>query len=458
MNVYNPSFPSAEAHSPKPIYTSFSVRVGKTANRTDTPVSQQIISWLLFWPLLCLVARQVVYFSGPARSAEVYQNGADMAGARGSHYSLYVYLLFLFGFVLAGYQEVWTTVKKNWVIPAMLGIALSSTLWSATPVGTLQMCFAVGLCTLFACYLSARFTTERFMELFILVGAIAALLSVFFAVALPSYGIFQGYGGGAWQGICAHKNALGISMAFLLTPVFFTNSYGQGRKIIYSALLLFLIYKSQSRGAWVDTAGMLLFVAGLNVVRRFRGRELPPLLLLTSTFGIVALLLGIHYWPELAAAMGKDPSMTGRTGIYAEIWRSAMKRPLLGYGFGGFWYAGNPERQRIAISIGWPSIGYAESGFLELVLQMGFVGLGLVVAMMVKATVQGMRLLRSPSYSPRVGWFLTILFLSLLTNIDAGWFMTSNTMDWVLILMACSGLNAEAQRPPVGVGGDSTCY
>ena len=85
------------------------------------------------------------------------------------------------------------------------------------------MCVEVGLCTLFACYLSARYTTERFMQLLIFMGVIAALLSIFFALALPSYGIFQGYAGGAWQGICKHKNALGVSMAFLLTPIFFTN-------------------------------------------------------------------------------------------------------------------------------------------------------------------------------------------------------------------------------------------
>ncbi len=164
----------------------------------------------------------------------------------------------------------------------MLGLAVCSALWSASPQITIQMSIQVGICAFFACYLSTRFTTEHLMQLLIFMGVASALLSIFFALALPAYGVFQGYKGGAWQGICDHKNTLGISMAFLLTPVFFTSAYGRGRKLLYSALLLFLIYKSQSRSAWFDTAGMILFVAWLTLARRIRARELAPIVLTTA--------------------------------------------------------------------------------------------------------------------------------------------------------------------------------
>ena len=138
--------------------------------------------------------------------------------------------------------------------------------------------------------------------------------------------------------------------------------------------------------------------------------------------------------------------MSGRTEIYAEVLRSIMKHPVLGYGFGAFWYPGNPEFQRISLALRWPNVGYAENGILELALQTGLLGVGIVVAMIARAGIQGMRLLRSPQYTPRVGWFLTVLFLAALTNIDAGWFMTSDTLDWVLILVSCIGMNEEVSR------------
>ena len=441
MTVYNSGWRLAEAHSSQSVSAPFALRFSKLENSADTPVSQQVLSWLLFWPILTLIARRAVYFSGPAATAAGYQSGADMGAARGSHYTLYVYLLFLLGFVLVGYRQVWVVVKRNLLIPAMLALAVCSALWSGSPVITLQMCIQVGLCTLFACYLSARCTTERLMQLLIFMGVAAALLSILFALVLPTYGIFQGYAGGAWQGICDHKNTLGISMAFLLSPVFFTKAYSRGRKLIYSALLLFLVYKCQSRGAWAYTAGMLLFVAWLSLVRRLRDRELKLVILLSVTGGIAIAALGIGFWPVLAAYLGKDPTMTGRTEIYPEIWRSILKHPIWGYGFGGFW--GSAESHRVSLAVGWPNIGYAENGILELALQTGFVGVGLLVAFIGKAFVHGLRLLRSPQYSPRIGWFLTILFLALLTNIDEGWFMTSDTLDWVLIVISCIGINKE---------------
>jgi exopolysaccharide production protein ExoQ len=409
--------------------------------RAETPVSQQVVTWLLFWPLLSLIARQAVYFAGPARTASAYQNGAAMGGPGGSHLTLIVNLLFLLGFGLAGYRETLSILKRNAVIPAMLALAVCSALWSASAQITIQMSIQVGLCALFACYLSTRFTTEHLMQLLIFMGVASALLSIFFALALPAYGVFQGYEGGAWQGICDHKNTLGISMAFLLTPVFFTSSYGRGRRLLYGALLLFLIYKSQSRSAWFDTAAMIFFVAWLNLARRIRVRELAPIVLTTAIIGVTAVVLGSHFWPMLTASVGKDPTMTGRSEIYTEVWRSILKRPVLGYGFGAFWYSGNYESQRIGLAIRWPNIGYAESGILDLALQTGLLGVGLLILMIGNAAGQGIRLLRSPHYSPKIGWFLTIIFLALLTNIDAGWFMTINTLDWVLILVACIGMN-----------------
>lgn len=211
-------------------------------------------------------------------------------------------------------------------------------------------------------------------------------------------------------------------------------------------MLIFLIYKSQSRSAWFDTAGVLLFVGWLGLVRRVRARELPSILLITATMGVVIILLGLHFWPMLTTSMGKDPTMTGREGIYIEVWRSILKHPVLGYGFGAFWYGGNFESHRIGLAIRWPNIGYAENGLMELALQSGLLGVGLVLAMIARTIGRGIFLLRSRHYSPRVAWYLTILFLVGLTNIDAGWFMTLSTLDWVLILVSCIGMNQEMRR------------
>ena len=443
MSTFQSKWQLAQAHG-SPAASALPVSRAKRIRETaEVPVSQQLLTWLLFWTMLSLLARQPVYVSGPAKTAAAYQNGYAGGLTRGTHIFLYLHLILFFAFVIVGYDKVWDVVKKNLAIPAMLILAVISSKWSASMQITLQMCIEVGLCTLFACYLSARYTAERLMELLIFMGVVFGLLNILFAIALPSYGIFQGYGGSAWQGICNHKNTLGISSAYLLTPVFFTTTYSRGRKIAYAALLVFLIYMSQSRGAWGCAVGILLFVGWTYLIRRVTSRELTLVLVVSSIIAISLVVSAIYFWPQLAILLGKDSSMTGRTQIYHEVWLTILKRPWLGYGFGGFWFPGSLESQRIGLAIGWPGIGYAENGILELALQIGFIGTALVLGFMARAFAQGIRLLRSPRYSPRIGWFLTILALAAFTNIDAGWFMTTDTLDWVLIVFACVALNEE---------------
>jgi O-antigen ligase len=77
--------------------------------------------------------------------------------------------------------------------------------------------------------------------------------------------------------------------------------------------------------------------------------------------------------------LGKDRSLTGRT----EIWRYAVaaigERPILGWGFAGFWSTLNPVAEQIRGAIkgdNWwtPGIPNAHNGMLEFLLEIGVVG------------------------------------------------------------------------------------
>jgi exopolysaccharide production protein ExoQ len=413
---------------------------------TAPPVWQQVSTWLLFWPLLCLIARQAPYLSGPARDTFAYQNAALTSGAHASNYLGLLSDAIFAALALANYNAMKRVLADNRLILAALLLPFASCLWSSSVKVSLQMSIAVSSCSLFACYLTQRFTPQALMKLLMFMGLVSALLSTLFAVALPSYGIFVGYQGGAWQGITDHKNTLGLTMAFLLLPTFFVDGLSRNRKLLYASLLLFLIYKSQSRGAWLDTAAVLALIAGLSLARRLRRQDLLFALSGTLVFTLLLATFLITYGSALMAGMGKDPTMSGRTGIYAEVWHSILKHPLLGYGLGAFWSQTSPEAYRIRIAIGWMTIGYSESGILEVALQFGLLGIVLLCLLVGRALRQAIRLLRSPFYTPQTGWYLSILALLALSNVDAGWFFTVNTLDWVLLLVACIGINRESQR------------
>jgi exopolysaccharide production protein ExoQ len=68
------------------------------------------------------------------------------------------------------------------------------------------------------------------------------------------------------------------------------------------------------------------------------------------------------------SAVGRDATLTGRTAIWASLLPIAMQRPFLGRGFGGFWTTST----RTAFAT------HAHSGYLEVLLGLGFLGLLIV--------------------------------------------------------------------------------
>jgi O-antigen ligase len=307
--------------------------------------------------------------------------------------------------------------------------------------GTIELAMS----TFFAIYLYEAFTTESLMDLWIFAGTIAALSSLALIIFLPQYGITQISGLGEWRGITSHKNTMGVNMTYLLAPVLFARVRPWFR-IVYSCVLIFLAVMSKSREAWFICLATLLFVSWLYLYRRLRDKERLLLLVGTAIILVSIVSVALINFDALMIGIGKDPSMTGRTDIYAATLESLKKRPLQGYGFEAFWTPLNRESMVVALTIHWMAIGYAENGVLETALQVGCIGIFLAFLMFAKGVKQGVRLIRSGLYSPRVGWFLTLLFIEVITNIEAGAVLTPSNLSWMMTIIACVGLADEARR------------
>jgi O-antigen ligase len=407
------------------------------------PVYKYLHIWILLLPILYLAANgqlSITNFGG--NNGAMTQNGALLRTAQGIRPQIVLYFLAMPAYALFGYRSILRVALANRLVLLAPAFAALSVLWSAVPLLTLRAAFELAMTTWFAFYLSERFSTERLMKILILAGVVAAFLSLALVVFLPGAGIYHRDGSGAWQGICSHKNFLGVAMAFLLTPIFYTRAKLLN-KAIYIGLLLFLIVMSQSRGAWFITAGMLSLVVWIRLFRRLKKHE-KFLTTLVSVLIVVGLVsLGIAYLDPVMRWIGKDPTMTGRTDIYIAVLKSIMKSPAIGYGFGAFWFGLNPESNNIALEVHWPSIGYAENGLLEMWLQLGAIGLLLILIPVVRGVQQCLSLLRSPFYNPRVGWFTTILFLELVSNIEAGAVLAPVTLNWTLTIIAVVGIAKE---------------
>jgi O-antigen ligase len=93
---------------------------------------------------------------------------------------------------------------------------------------------------------------------------------------------------------------------------------------------------------------------------------------------VLVLALGNAFLPELKSAVNlgrvdaTEGSLNGRAGVWDEISKYASQRPVLGYGFGGFWTPAHISEISKEEKWGIPN---SHSAYLDYLLALGGVGL-----------------------------------------------------------------------------------
>jgi O-antigen ligase len=128
---------------------------------------------------------------------------------------------------------------------------------------------------------------------------------------------------------------------------------------------------------------------------------------------------------------GRDITLTGRTGIWTDVYAAANSNPLLGVGFGGFWIG------RIA-NIPWNAhmtwvLGQAHSGYVDNYLQLGLIGTLLLIGVLFSAVPQ---LINSVTEDFDFGCFRITLFLTILfINITESVYLRGDHHLWLLFMV-----------------------
>jgi O-antigen ligase len=146
-------------------------------------------------------------------------------------------------------------------------------------------------------------------------------------------------------------------------------------------MTIWLLVKGQSSTALACTltGATILFGTRYPAIRNKVSR------LGAYTFILAVVVVILHVTLDLGRALvailGRDLTFTGRT----EIWSAVLKEdinPLFGVGYYSFWLGTRVER----LSAGfYYHLNEAHNGFLETYLNVGLVGLGLLVAALVTA-------------------------------------------------------------------------
>lgn len=177
-----------------------------------------------------------------------------------------------------------------------------------------------------------------------------------------------------WRGGFVHKNGMAPYMviAVMILCTFDTRRLPRNLAVATAA---FLIIMSRSTTTLAMAAVLIPLWFLLGKLSRSSARRKGPIMLSAITAALVGGLVAASTLPLLLRARGKDLTLSGRTQIWGEVWRLVQKRPLLGYGIGGVWKnpAEEPTRS-IIYRLGF-TVFHSHSGYLEMLVLLGWVGM-----------------------------------------------------------------------------------
>jgi exopolysaccharide production protein ExoQ len=337
------------------------------------------------------------------------------------------------------------------VIASLTILPLLSVLWSADRYASFKWGVFLMMTTVLAVWFAVALSFTRQLQLLFMTACICVVLTILVSLLLPTYGIdFRTGRGGEWEGIFAGKNVCGYVMFFFLMPCTYrlgNNPIAKLSRPIVLALILFVIVMTRSRAALVLTPAYLLFRLLLSTLGRFGSRSRTTILLVGSAIATPILALLLLNVDSLLRLMGRDLTFSGRTQIWSAILTSVVKRPTLGYGFRAYWQS--RESTNVMIALG-RTMAYAHNGFLGVALELGLVGVALIVMCFIFGWRDAFTCFR-PGRPPQIDWYAAILVFMFIYNFTEATFLIPLSLTWLLFVMACVRLRYEALAVRSGI-------
>jgi O-antigen ligase len=199
-----------------------------------------------------------------------------------------------------------------------------------------------------------------------------------------------------------HPNAQGSSCALLmLSSIALGSRESRYRRILWAvaATALFCVILTKSRTTFACAISAVAIHRALVLAPSRKAILALALIWLTCLLFLLAGDSVVRYGMKVVM-LGRDSSdlatFTGRTPLWEECLKYAARKPILGYGLGGFWNARHVYE--ISTDQGW-AVGIGHSMYLDQLLDMGVVGVGVFLSILVlairrsillnKATVDG---------------------------------------------------------------------
>jgi O-antigen ligase len=301
--------------------------------------------------------------------------------------NIFIALMVISIFVLISRSFNWVQFfTKNTALTIFLVFGLLSALWSDFPFVAIKRWFRdIGIYLAILVALSERYPLEAFCtllrRLFYLLISLCILLIKYYPALSRQYDYWTGFA--SISGAATSKNTLGVLC--LVSGLFFfwdTVARWSSRKapitrriilvnLTFLVMTLWVLQQSASATSKVCLAlGCVVILAA-----RTRKEGLPAYLKVLipfgiSLYGVLAFGFGFDLNGIVAQFLGRDPTLTDRTGIWKVV-LSVGTNPLVGTGYESFWLGSRLQK----VWQTYPGINEAHNGYIQMYLQLGFIGL-----------------------------------------------------------------------------------
>lgn len=393
---------------------------------------QKRLEWLFAFLVLQLASGSLlaVFLSTEAQNSSVERLSTDNPIMQ--IIWLFIYIV-SFGLILLRPNQLIGVLKRDKLLLLLVGLTVLSYFWSFLPELTLRRSIALVGTTVFAIYLVTRYNSGQLLRLFIWTMSIGAILSPLFALALPSYGITVG---GGWQGFYQHKNLMGRLMGLNAVLLLLLNTCERKYRWVMWAgigLSVALVLLSTSKGALVN------FVVLLSLYPLYRSLQwkytlVIPCLLIFILLGVsLALVITANLETIVVETLGKDITLTGRTVLWELVAQMISLRPILGYGYDGFWRGLEGPSAPILIAANW-AVPHAHNGFLDLWLDLGIVGVVIFIIGFLMSLIRSIKWLRLTKQIEDL-WPIVVLTATLLYNLAESTILERNHFLWIFYVV-----------------------
>jgi len=337
--------------------------------------------------------------------------------------SVFFVIYFLtFCLMVNNWKKIVSLFIKEKFILIILVLAFISATWSQAPLATLRRSLALAGTAMFGAYFATRYSDREQLKLLGRTFSVIIVLSFFFALIFPEFGIMGGPGPTVrWRGIYTHKNHLGHAM-MLGAAVFLLLAAGAEERRLWTwvgfILSLVLLVLSTSKSALINLALILSILCVFWARQKyFRAMcfALVAAVLLVACFSFqvfanfhapAVLTKAISFLsnpvtestdtvsappntppapvdPDLSdnktdtsntVSVNSLKTLTGRTKLWAVMWEMIWQHPWLGYGYGGFWRGWKGPSAYIWQNMKPWKPWHGHNGLLDLWLELGLFG------------------------------------------------------------------------------------